>query len=91
MADFFRPQNDPHRTIYDALVAEAEKRPGRSVNAWQAAEQQAAWQAARDYAQQHGLRVPTLEDVKRADRLGCGHVDYAAKVAYAVGAVILKK
>lgn len=84
MCDHFRPTSEPARTIYDALLTEAEKRDSREPGEWQRAELQKVWLAARDYAQQHGLRIPTMADVERADRQACCHTDYAAKVAYGV-------
>lgn len=84
MKDIFRPHNDPARAIYDAFQAEAEKRPERTCDEWIAAERMAVWRAARDYAQQTKLRIPTLQEVELAERLACGHCDYGAKWAYGV-------
>lgn len=80
--DIFRPRHEPAKTIYDAFQAEAEKRPGRSFQEWTKAELEVVWRTARDYAQQHGLRVPLMSEVERADRSASGHVDYGAKLAY---------
>lgn len=84
MHDVFRPSREPARTIYDAFQAEAKKRKGRSVNEWIEAERQAVWRAARDYAQQRGLRILSLEEVTMAENYAMGHVDYGAKWAYQV-------
>ena len=84
MIDHFRPRNEPARAIYDALLREAEHRNARSVDEWHAAEMEAVWKVARDYAEQHGLKLPTMDDVEKAARQGYGHVDYAAKLAYAL-------
>jgi hypothetical protein len=65
-------------------MSEAKHRDRRTVKEWMHAEQQAVLRAARTYAVHHGLRLPTIEDVIRADDLAMGHVDYAAKLAYAV-------
>ncbi len=84
MKDVFRPRHEPAKTIYDAFQLEASERSGRTVADWQDAEKQAVWRAARDYAQQHGLRIPTIADVEHADLLAAGHTDYGAKLAYGV-------
>lgn len=64
-----------------ALVAEAELRRGRTFEEWSKAEAMAVWAGARDFAQQHGLAVPTLADVERLERHACGHIDYGSKWA----------
>lgn len=80
----FRPRSEPARTLYDALQAEAKHRKGRTPEQWMDAEQQAVWRAARDYAQQHGLAVPTIDAVRKAERLASGHTDYGLKWALGV-------
>lgn len=68
-----------------ALVAEAALRNERSFKEWSVAEAMAVWSATRDFAQQHGLRVPKLAEVVRVERQAIGHCDYAAKWAlYAI-------
>ena len=89
--DIFRPSREPYRTIYDAFQAEAAKREGRSVYEWMAAERKAVWQAARDYAQQHGMCIPTMDDVERSDRQACGHIDYGHKLACGVADAMAKE
>jgi hypothetical protein len=84
MQDVFRPHTDPARRIYDAFQAEAEKRATRQGDEWIAAERLAVWHAARDYAQQHGLRIPTIDEVACAENNAMGHCDYGAKWAYRV-------
>lgn len=84
MRDHFRPHFEPARAIYDALVREQKYRDGRSCEEWQEAELYVVWDAARDYALQAGLTVPTMDDVQRADQQAMGHVDYAAKLAHGV-------
>src|SRR4051812_10372220 len=66
MTDFSRPHHEPALTIYAAFQTEAAKRKGRTFEEWIASERLAVWTAARDYAQQHGLAVPTMADVWRA-------------------------
>ena len=83
MSDLFRPRTEPARTIYDTLVTEAEHRHQR-MSDWIECERTAVWKAARDYAQQHGMKVPTMAQVCVAERQACGHTDYAAQFAYGV-------
>ncbi len=85
--EIFRPQHQPARAIYDAFQ-EAAKDRKHSVEAWIKRERLAVWRAARDYAQQHGVRVPTLEQVEAAERQAYGHVDYGAKWAYGVAELL---
>ena len=87
--DIFRPRTEPARTLYDAFHTEAEHRAGRSIEDWITAERKAVWRAARDYAQQFGLQVPTLADVERAESSAKGHCDYGAKWAYYLADVML--
>lgn len=88
--DFFRPYFEPARTFYDVLIKEAKKRGQyESSDEWIDAERKVMWGAARDYAQQHNLRVPTLDDIKRVEGCAVGHVDYAAKFAYGVRDLVL--
>lgn len=44
--------------IHGVLCQEAQKRKGRKFAEWSKAEAEAVWKAARDFAQQNGLRVP---------------------------------
>ena len=78
----FRPHRQPAQLLYDAFEAEAKKRPGRPLGVWIREEREAVWRAARDWAQQNGKPVPTMEMVKNAETYACGHTDYGAKWAY---------
>jgi hypothetical protein len=91
MTDIFRPRTDPARLLYDVFQAEAALRTEKHVDQWIIAERMAMWTAARDYAQQHGLRVPTLVDVERAESCACGHVDYGSKWAYGIAEAMRAK
>ena len=83
--DPFRPRRQPAQTIYDAFQEEARKRKdGRSFEEWSEAERMAVWKAASEYAQAHGMTVPTMEQVKSAERYAMGSIDYGAKWAYQV-------
>lgn len=71
--------------VKSALIAEAAYRHGRSFNEWTDKEAKAVWSATRDFAQQHGLRVPELAEVVGVERQANGHSDYGSKWAlYAV-------
>ena len=65
--------------IHGALCLEAQKRNGRDFAEWSKAEAKAVWQAARDFAQQHGLRVPLLDEVVQVERSAMDHCDYGQK------------
>jgi len=84
MRDLFRPNQEPERTLYDAFQKESGNRKGREVVEWIEAERMAVWRAAREYSEKHGLRVPTMEEIERAETSAYGHVDYGAKWAYGV-------
>ena len=88
--DYFRPHGEPARTLYDAFQAEACNRDGRCEREWQWEERRAVWFAAIDYAQDHGLQIPTLAEIERIEELACGHVDYGAKWAYGVAEIMTK-
>ena len=84
MRDIFQPRREPARSIYEAFQAEAEKRPGRSFEEWQAAERDAVYREAAHQARKLGLRCPTIDEVVSAEQSACGHADYGAKWAYRV-------
>lgn len=86
MSDIFRPNHEPARTIYDAFQDEASKRKDRKD--WIEKERERVWSTARDCAQQYGYKVPTMEEVQRAETLACGHTDYGAKWAYGIVAIM---
>lgn len=67
--------------IQQAFNAAAKNRTGRSFEAWSKDEIQAVWSAARDFAQQHGLRTPLITEVEQGERLAMGHSDYGVKWA----------
>lgn len=90
MRDIFQPTVEPARSIYAAFQAEAEKRAGRNVDAWMAAERAAVHREAVKQAHSLGLRIPTKEEVKAAELYAMGSADYGAKWAYAVVDVMRK-
>lgn len=59
----FRPSHEPARTLFDTFQAEARHRGIRTVEEWMKAEREAVWRAARDWAQQHGRPVPTIDQI----------------------------
>ena len=65
--------------IHGVLCQEARKRKGRDFAEWSKAEAKAVWQAARDFAQQNGLRVPLLDEVVQVEKSAMGHCDYGQK------------
>lgn len=78
---FYRLKMAGIDAVKSALIAEAALRAGRSFQEWTEAEAQAVWSAARDFAQQNGLRVPELAEVVHVERQASGHSDYASKWA----------
>ena len=86
----FRPRTEPARTIYDVFQAIAADRSDVTPDKWEHRERMAVWGAARDYAEQHGLRVPTIAQVELAERSAMGHCDYGAKWAYGVAEAMRK-
>lgn len=64
-----------------SLSVESAKRKGRDFSDWGPAEAHAVWKTARDFAQQHGLRIPLLAEVVQVEKSACGHSDYGAKWA----------
>ena len=84
MRDIFQPTVEPARSIYRAFQEEAKNRKGRSVEEWMAAELGAVHRESVHQAQALGLRVPTVDEVKDAERYAMGSADYGAKWAYRV-------
>lgn len=84
MTDVFEPRNEPARSIYMALRNEAAKRRGRTEGEWIAAERQAVFNEACLQAEKLKLRMPTMDDVVRAERIAVGATDYGAKWANGV-------
>jgi hypothetical protein len=82
--DPFRSRHEPALTLYEAFQREATKRKGRAVDEWVKAEREAVWHAACTYAQQHGLRIPSLAEVASCEHYAMGSVDYGSKWAYQV-------
>lgn len=82
--DPFQPSHEPARTLYEAFQQEARLRKSRPIAQWVEAERNAVFKAACDYARAHGLRAPTLEEVRAAEMYAMGSVDYGAKWAYGV-------
>lgn len=84
MQDIFEPRYEPARSIYMAFQKEAEKRKGRSVDEWLAAERDAVYRESVHQAQKLGLRAPTMEQVISAERYATGSIDYGAKWSYCI-------
>lgn len=88
--DPFRPRREPALTICEAFQAEAAHRGGREVSEWREQERRAVWNAARDYAQQRGLPVPTMAQIEDSETTAVGHIDYGAKWAHRVAALLVQ-
>ncbi len=88
MRDVFRPRTEPAKTLYDAFQDEATKREGRTVSQWIHEERHAVWRTAVFYAHAHGMLVPSLDDIQRAEGSASGSVDYGAKWAYRVAEIM---
>lgn len=85
MTDSFRPKTQPAQRIYDAFQDEATKREARiGFMDWEHQERLRVFREARDYAQENGLPVVTLDQIRNCESLALGHVDYGSKWAYAV-------
>jgi hypothetical protein len=82
--DHFRPHHDPARSIYDALQCEAAKRANRSCEDWIILERDAVYREAVSQARLRNLRVPTMDEVERAERGACGHCDYGSQWAFGI-------
>lgn len=82
----FRPREEPARLLYDAVLDEAQHRSGHAD--WIERERARMLKEAVSYAESHGLFVPSIEDVQACERNADGHVDYLAKWARGVAAVM---
>jgi len=84
MKDIFQPRSEPAKSIYEAFQIEAAMRNDRSLDEWQLAERNAVQREAAMQAHKLGLRVPTMEQVERAERYAFGSIDYGCKWALGV-------
>jgi hypothetical protein len=89
--DIFRPPQGAARVIYDAFQEEASKRKECKTIEWIENERRAVFQTAKEYAEQHGLIIPTMEQVMHAETYAEGHVDYGSKWAYGIARVMKGK
>lgn len=89
LIDCFRLRWEPARTLHDAVVEESQHRSEHTD--WIERERHRMHQTAICYAQQHGLNVPTLDEVRACERLAEGHVDYMRKWALGVAAIMTQK
>lgn len=91
MQDTARPLTQPAGLLYDAFQEEAARWGlGRAMEEWATAEKEAVWAAARNYSQQHGLRVLTLAEIRIAGEPFRGRADYGAKWAYGIAEMLRK-
>jgi len=92
MKDLFRPRpGSPARAIYDAFKTESEKRNHADGLKWIENERQVVFEAAKKYADEHGLIVPTIDQVMIAEQSAEGSTDYGAKWAYGIVAFMKDK
>lgn len=82
--DIFEPKREPALSIYNAFQKEAAERKRRTIEEWIDAERNAVHRESVHQAQRLGLRVPSMEEVMRAERYAVGSADYGAKWAYGV-------
>lgn len=90
MKDIFRPTREPELTLYLAFQREGKKREGREFEEWHSAELNAVFNAACKYAEKHGLREPTFDEVCSEEQYASGHTDYGAKWARGVAEIMRK-
>lgn len=76
--DPHRPRTEPASLIYDAILAAS---ADRSDPHWVHHMRLSVFHVAREYAQQHGMLHPTLDEVGNAESMALGPVDYALKWA----------
>lgn len=88
--DLFQPRSEPAASIYKAFQEEAKHRRCRTVEVWIQKEREAVLHACQTYAQQHGLRAPTMDEVISIEMSACGHVDYASKWALRLQEIMLR-
>jgi len=88
MKDIFRPSNDPAQLIYDAFQKEGKKRDRCSCVEWIENERLVVFKTAKLYAESNGMIVPTMDQIKMAERGAHGSVDYGSKWAYKVANIM---
>lgn len=74
--------------IQNAFDLQSKKRSGLTVDAWLKAERNAVFRAAHDYAMLRGLKLVSMDEVERQEKLAMGHSDYGAKWARGVASCI---
>ena len=79
--DPYRPRHEPAQPIYDAFQREAMHRKDRPNGTRIKLELEAVHRAASQWAEQHGLRAPSMEQVQWAELCAQGHPDYIWKWA----------
>jgi hypothetical protein len=89
--DFFRPYEEPSRTIYDAFQREAKKRDDCPVESWILNERMAVFNAALEWCKTKGLKPISIDDVKYAEDKAYGSSDYGSKWAYGIADAISEK
>lgn len=84
-----------YKPIYEAirakLVAETERRAGRTVEAWILAERECVMREVNRQRRLLAYDPVVIAVVERAERLAVGHSDYVSKYAHAAADLVLCK
>ena len=84
-----------YKPVYEAirakLVAETERRPGRTVEAWILAERECVMRAINHQRSLLALDPVGIATVERAERMAVGHSDYVSKYAHAAADLVFRK
>jgi hypothetical protein len=89
--DYFRPTQEPARTLYDALLDAAKHRKEFVGISWVDNERRVMWKTAMEWQAQRGLVWPTMAEIERVENMACGHCDYASKFALYVAELMAAK
>ena len=84
-----------YKPVYEAirakLVAETERRPGRTVEAWILAERECVMREVNRQRSLLALDPVGITTVERAERMAVGHSDYVSKYAHAGADLVFRK
>jgi hypothetical protein len=84
-----------YKPIYEAirakLVAETERRKGRTVDAWIAAERECVMREVNRQRNLLAYDPVGIEVVERTERMAVGHSDYVSKYAHAAADLVFRK
>jgi hypothetical protein len=84
-----------YKTIYEAirakLVAETERRKGRSVEEWILAERECVMLEVNRQRKLRAYEPVSIKIVERAEWMAVGHSDYVSKYAHAAADLVLRE